>query len=1322
MADSSGIKQLCALLTQSNILKHVDLTTEKRKEGQNRELVFDGRFLECSFYHHKNMSDWVRGGQFEELRGAVSAFVSGIKACGFDVTVAFESCVCPSRRPQWFSRTQANDTIRHRIIQHLYAQQESTERNDKPPSHSDTSLSWVPVDVSRALRQSFHMVGANILYMDQDPAREMAIYTIKKKCYAIVSDDPSFLIYPVERCFPRFHFRSPSSISGECYMREDVIHSIMQVPDSHVTLLGSLIFTLISSRNNDDDDDDDEEGDDEKQKKTDGNNNEKRVTIQALQEYLHDLSVEFCRTCENNALNSIAPSSRFRRMMREFHIQPTQIETLYSYIRHFSTTNSKQQQQIEASSTTTDYPPISTEPPLMLASRHNANSLWTNIVQRYRRGQIHSTLFEILSYGTISVGPTLEDDLGPPSWLVVRPLVRRLYAMLLPPTTSSSDADTDADGEAGNNTPKKITLPTTSMTTTSGLPAYLNLSVDLPPSSQQKQQLKNPIEIILHSNIYTTKDDDADAEDDSGVDYHGYFSVGPLDEEDDDPLPPPSSPHLIHEYAYYYGKHMDASSSSSWADIADPTRDLSTSSTSSSSLSSPGLPGVPMASILAGEEGAATPIVDRLYSFLSVGSASDMPLAELIALRAPPVLIMVCVAVRYLINSPMLPHLIDRDVDGIIAQAVVQALRPSNPTPPDDTDKAPTAGLAIYPVVVHLSSVYLRLMDVLCMVNDACGRPLQVRGPWQYYDGVSFHRKWLDARDGVLTEKLLEVPTAPVAAGLQTTHPYLEMYHAACRAAMTGTRIKPPSSSQPTPPSAKQNTSSSMTTTTATDKGTGRGAATIPPPPGLSLHSTILSRSSAQDFVTPSPSTSPSTSPSLPPPPPGLGLRSSSPSPNNGENNIATTSPSSSSSPSPLSSSSSTPPLVKQPQQPPPQQIAKPPHSSKKLATALDNRSAADLKPIRPPGVPINRPITPVPSTISSSSSSSNNISNSNIASNPPFPPYNHPTPPPTYNNINHHPHHQTFTPSPSYHNNNHNYSTPPPFPSSTPPPPPIKVVIGDQEFVLASSITAPALPVFTPDDPDYLDALYDTLTRNFCMSEPAISSVMEVVTHPNRIHQLKSQVQMLSAQVREYVEMMNNMWQNDREHMPPRHNMNNNINNNYTNNDNNGNADYFNDHQQREHHHHDHQYHDDHRDDHYRDDYSHRDNRYRDDHHRRDDDDEDDGGGGGHFDPRFPYPPSHAMDRHPGPYPPPPSFRSHNDYNDENDLVEPPYLSRRNTMDAQVDNPTAQHNHRGGGGLSATAVPPPPASEKAPTLPPSSIKSPATLSFTPQHHGCTSR
>ncbi len=82
-------------------------------------------------------------------------------------------------------------------------------------------------------------------------------------------------------------------------------------------------------------------------------------------------------------------------------------------------------------------------------------------------------------------------------------------------------------------------------------------------------------------------------------------------------------------------------------------------------------------------------------------------------------------------------HLQNHDIDALLAQAVLQICKRTQPHYRNiKSFFPPTEGLPLYPVVVHLGTCFLRVMGVGIAFNDACGRLIELRGLWQFFDGV----------------------------------------------------------------------------------------------------------------------------------------------------------------------------------------------------------------------------------------------------------------------------------------------------------------------------------------------------------------------------------------------------------------------------------------------------------------------------------------------------------------------------------------------------------------------------------------------------------
>ncbi|XP_038056556.1 constitutive coactivator of peroxisome proliferator-activated receptor gamma-like [Patiria miniata] len=125
--------------------------------------------------------------------------------------------------------------------------------------------------------------------------------------------------------------------------------------------------------------------------------------------------------------------------------------------------------------------------------------------------------------------------------------------------------------------------------------------------------------------------------------------------------------------------------------------------------------------------------------------------------RIPAHFRLLCVVLQYFEKHTAPRFLRETDVDAFLAQAVCLTTHYMASVMKLRVDRVDPRG-------VHLASLFMRGVSLVCSVNAACGRPLDMADlmPWRFFDGELFHAKYLMSQDGASVEQLCDRNVAAV--------------------------------------------------------------------------------------------------------------------------------------------------------------------------------------------------------------------------------------------------------------------------------------------------------------------------------------------------------------------------------------------------------------------------------------------------------------------------------------------------------------------------------------------------------------------------------
>ena len=191
-------------------------------------IVVDGMALIRKLYTPD--LEWVCGGQYQELWAHVQSFVKAFEAHGLKLVVFLDGGVDEAKLAEWKERRQKDLQKCERVVSSL--------REGKEPPNA----AWMPPpNISKAVGGAFAQNGAQVYYTAGEADRELASYCSTHDCVAVLAKDSDFFVLPVPAYLNldtlALH-RSPPTAT--VYLRR-AVEAALQLPSSLMPLLGSLV-------------------------------------------------------------------------------------------------------------------------------------------------------------------------------------------------------------------------------------------------------------------------------------------------------------------------------------------------------------------------------------------------------------------------------------------------------------------------------------------------------------------------------------------------------------------------------------------------------------------------------------------------------------------------------------------------------------------------------------------------------------------------------------------------------------------------------------------------------------------------------------------------------------------------------------------------------------------------------------------------------------------------------------------------------------------------------------------------------------------------
>ena len=224
------------------IEKNVDLKTIKNEnivEGQASKKIpqiFVVHAESCRKYVYPMSTDWVCGGQWNEMLSNLEKFVRSFRQSNIELVVFFDGSVSPSRKHEW-KRCHSNQ---RETMKQLMSKVVS---NRATPSRS---LAVTPACFNTALRLALKSCNVIVCSSLGEVHHDITHYYRSQKCSGIIAQNSYYLLQRVSNCFSpehlkltRYHAKS-SSINFEKVM-EELGLSIDSLP-VFAALIGSMML------------------------------------------------------------------------------------------------------------------------------------------------------------------------------------------------------------------------------------------------------------------------------------------------------------------------------------------------------------------------------------------------------------------------------------------------------------------------------------------------------------------------------------------------------------------------------------------------------------------------------------------------------------------------------------------------------------------------------------------------------------------------------------------------------------------------------------------------------------------------------------------------------------------------------------------------------------------------------------------------------------------------------------------------------------------------------------------------------------------------
>ena len=229
-----GLQSFVEIQCSNEAWQDVDLKELSQTQGRptNSPLVLVVDAMSCLKHFYGPNTDWVCGGQWNELLRNVENFVKAFRQINIELVVFFDGEQDSTKIQSWIQEEEENRQMVHQILSHIHA-----NATFPPKRHY-----FAPKSVSTCLRLAFRCRDVVVCSTVEDLHKEIISYCKKQCCSGILGYHSDYLLLDCMCYFSSSHLKLVKKVNTTTVkFNTDVIFRELELGKERLALFSSLL-------------------------------------------------------------------------------------------------------------------------------------------------------------------------------------------------------------------------------------------------------------------------------------------------------------------------------------------------------------------------------------------------------------------------------------------------------------------------------------------------------------------------------------------------------------------------------------------------------------------------------------------------------------------------------------------------------------------------------------------------------------------------------------------------------------------------------------------------------------------------------------------------------------------------------------------------------------------------------------------------------------------------------------------------------------------------------------------------------------------------
>ena len=229
-----GLQSFVEIQCSNEAWQDVDLKELSQTQGRstNSPLVLVVDAMSCLKHFYGPNTDWVCGGQWNELLRNVENFVKAFRQINIELVVFFDGEQDSTKIQSWIQEEEENRQMVHQILSHIHA-----NATFPPKRHY-----FAPKSVSTCLRLAFRCRDVVVCSTVEDLHKEIISYCKKQCCSGILGYHSDYLLLDCMCYFSSSHLKLVKKVNTTTVkFNTDVIFRELELDKERLALFSSLL-------------------------------------------------------------------------------------------------------------------------------------------------------------------------------------------------------------------------------------------------------------------------------------------------------------------------------------------------------------------------------------------------------------------------------------------------------------------------------------------------------------------------------------------------------------------------------------------------------------------------------------------------------------------------------------------------------------------------------------------------------------------------------------------------------------------------------------------------------------------------------------------------------------------------------------------------------------------------------------------------------------------------------------------------------------------------------------------------------------------------